>query len=281
MSYITMRDLSVGADLGAQMMALAGLYSITKISSHTPTIINERFGEGYGIRIKPEIFPNFYNTFKLVNFLEHQWEWKQFNNVLCDKEIYNGLDPNINYNFPVRFSTYHYWIGLENEIKKLFEFAPSIKKTSQDLITGVKAWSNNKEIVAIHFRRGDYLALSSVKLSLDYYYEALKNYDKSKCCILLFSNSNNDIEWINQNFKPEGWEVYNTDHNYKERMDMYMMSLCDHNIIANSTYSWWGAFLNENPSKKVICPYYYLDVPHLNYINGNYYPKEWKAMETI
>jgi len=58
--------------------------------------------------------------------------------------------------------------------------------------------------------------------------------------------------------------------------DMCLMTLCDHNIIANSTFSWWGAYLNQNPDKRVICPYNYLNHPSLNnIINGNYFPKEW------
>ena len=64
--------------------------------------------------------------------------------------------------------------------------------------------------------------------------------------------------------------------------DMCLMSLCNHMIIANSSFSWWGAYLNKNPNKKVICPYYYLNVPQLNSIlNGKYYPKEWISINSI
>jgi len=54
--------------------------------------------------------------------------------------------------------------------------------------------------------------------------------------------------------------------------------MCDYNIIANSSFSWWGAYLNPSP-KEVICPYDYLNVPGLNeIINGKWFPKEWVAL---
>ena len=54
------------------------------------------------------------------------------------------------------------------------------------------------------------------------------------------------------------------------------MSLCDHHITANSSYSWWGAFLCKNPNKKIICPTNWLKSTHpSSWMNGNYYPPSW------
>jgi hypothetical protein len=274
-----MRDLSTGADFGAQMMVLAGLYEVSKMTGHTPSIIKEKENEGYKIRIKPEIFPNFFKEFETINYLDHKWEWREINNDFVDPSVIL-LEKDINYNFPVKFSTYHYWIGREKEVKNLFAFSEKILNLSKDYIEAVKKW-NEKEIVGVHFRRGDYLKVSSLKLSLDYYYEAIKHFDPKKYQLLLFSNSNEDLKWCLENFKPEGYTIYTTDHKYPDRLDMCVMSLCDHMIIANSSYSWWGAFLNENQNKKIICPQNYLNVPHLNYINNNWYPEGWTALNQI
>lgn len=66
-------------------------------------------------------------------------------------------------------------------------------------------------------------------------------------------------------------------------IDMYLMTLCSHNITANSSFSFWGAFLNPSASKKVVCPFYYVGEHDLdsNHLNGHYYPDEWTALKEI
>ena len=63
-------------------------------------------------------------------------------------------------------------------------------------------------------------------------------------------------------------------------IDMYVMSLCDNNIIANSSFSFWGAFLNKNKEKKVICPHDFIGQQCTDYVymNGNWYPDNWIAL---
>lgn len=107
--------------------------------------------------------------------------------------------------------------------------------------------------VSIHFRRTDYLNLKDVHPTptLEYYNNALK-YIESKVGdfnLLIFSD---DIEWCKkQDFykKYTHYFIKDTDVN-----ELYKMSLCNHNIIANSSFSWWGSYLNLNPDKIIIAP---------------------------
>ena len=100
----------------------------------------------------------------------------------------------------------------------------------------------------LHVRRGDYQKFTNVFYCLDVdYYRRTLDIIKSDIIYVL----SDDVEWCKNNLKddrlfyPKGqadWE------------DLYLMSRCEHNIIANSTFSWWGSYLNENPDKIVIAP---------------------------
>jgi hypothetical protein len=106
-----------------------------------------------------------------------------------------------------------------------------------------------EDSISIHVRRGDYLQTGDV-LPESYYYRAL-NLAWGLCDIkniLVFSD---DIEWCKNEF------LYGTMHyieGLKDYEDMYLMSLCSNNIVANSSFSWWGSYLNTNPKKYVFAP---------------------------
>jgi len=109
------------------------------------------------------------------------------------------------------------------------------------------------EFVSIHVRRTDYLALSDIHLNLgtSYYEEAISNFPKEKSIFLIFSD---DIEFIQK--EPV---FQNLTHKYiianqDDEHCFWLMSACHHNIIANSSYSWWASYINSNPNKLVICP---------------------------
>jgi hypothetical protein len=109
------------------------------------------------------------------------------------------------------------------------------------------------EFVSIHVRRTDYLALSDIHLNLDiaYYEEAISNYSKEKSIFLIFSD---DVEFIQR--EPLFQNLVNkyiiTDQD--DEYCFWLMAACDHNIIANSSYSWWASYINSNPNKLVISP---------------------------
>lgn len=116
-----------------------------------------------------------------------------------------------------------------------------------------------KESVSLHIRRGDYVHDPLINqihglCSFDYYQKAV-NYITEKmpnCHFYIFSD---DHSWVCENFKLD-YPVTLIDHNNASRNyeDLRLMSLCRHNIIANSTFSWWGAWLGTNPGKIVIAP---------------------------
>ncbi|MFH1509084.1 MAG: alpha-1,2-fucosyltransferase, partial [bacterium] len=109
--------------------------------------------------------------------------------------------------------------------------------------------------IAIHFRRGDYITNKKTNkvhgiCQLEYYKEALNKVSGKikKPILIIFSD---DIYWVKNNFTTE-YETYF--FNNPGHIDLVLMSRCEHQIIANSSFSWWGAWLNKNEHKIVIAP---------------------------
>lgn len=104
-------------------------------------------------------------------------------------------------------------------------------------------------LVSIHVRRGDSLRNGTLaRLSLDYYRQAARSFDDA--CFIVFSD---DIPWCRSNLGIDG-DVHYVESE-KDYVDLLLMARCDHHIIANSTFSWWSAYLNESENARVLYPY--------------------------
>ena len=143
-----------------------------------------------------------------------------------------------------------------NRTLLLKEFIPKNPLSGLNLELSTKI--NQTTAVSLHIRRGDYVTNLQANqfhgiMALDYYHESLK-YLKSKIPpfeVFVFSD---DPKWVQENLKTDYKTHYVIHNQDKNEEDMRMMSLCHHNIIANSSFSWWGAWLNQNPNKIVIAP---------------------------
>ena len=124
-----------------------------------------------------------------------------------------------------------------------------------------------KDCTSIHIRRGDYLHHSNFQgiCTEKYYTNAIDYIDKNtnNALFIVFSD---DISWCKKTLQKLNNRVVYVDWNEGENsyLDMYLMSNCNNNIIANSTFSWWGAFLNQNKSKVVVCPSKWNNVSNKN-----------------
>ncbi len=112
--------------------------------------------------------------------------------------------------------------------------------------------------VSIHIRRGDYVNDQKTKAAhytfgLEYYEAALKII-AAKINNPTFFVFSDDIAWAKENLKIKAPVVFVSDPSIKDYEELILMSLCQNNIIANSSFSFWSAWLNENPAKLVIAP---------------------------
>lgn len=123
--------------------------------------------------------------------------------------------------------------------------------------------------VSLHIRRGDYLNKPEVHptQTLEYYENALKTIGEYNKVFVL----SDDIEWCKGNIKFDNVIFV---EGQSEFQDMKLMSLCEHNIIANSSFSWWGAWLNNNPNKKVISPCHWFG-NNVNLNTNDIIPEGW------
>lgn len=269
MGFITKLNLSTSCDFGSQMFQYASMIAISEKTGLDILFVNEYINQRWGFPLG-EPFTSPIKTCSISD-IEHLDIYSLETKVGVDERLYS-LNSDFNYNIESDIGVYNYFHYIKDKIIKVFTFKDEIKDFCLYYISKIK--QDDEILVSIHFRRGDYLQVSSLNLSLDYYKEAVNTihsfFPNKKIKYLIFSNG---IDWVKENFKLDNCVYVEALDRYK---DMCLMTLCDHNIIANSTFSWWGAYLNQNIDKKVICPYNYLNVPSINdKINGKYFPKEW------
>ena len=168
-----------------------------------------------------------------------------------DQYVYNAKVSSIRFGFLKGYwQTEKYFLGVENDIRKKFTF-PALED-AQNIAIAEKIKSTNS--VSLHIRRGDYLTDGrDFGLSLGYYQQAIKHINENGQEPVFFIFSDN-IEWAKENIKNTPAFYIDWNKNENSYIDMQLMSLCKHNIIANSSFSWWGAWLNQNKNKIVITP---------------------------
>ena len=128
--------------------------------------------------------------------------------------------------------------------------------------------------VSLHVRRGDYL-LHDVHNTdkLEYYTKAM-TYLESKVDNPTYFMFSDDIEWVKQNFRSQHKMIFVDFNDAKTNYeDIKLMSNCKHNIIANSSFSWWSAWLNTNPNKIVTAPQVWFNGDMYDYTD--LVPKSW------
>ena len=152
------------------------------------------------------------------------------------------------------FQSEKYFCDIRDELLSDFSWAKEAKGKNKELLENI---SRDASSVSVHVRRGDYVSNESAAkfhglTGVDYYNAAFKRIKEQikKPNLYVFSD---EPDWCRKNLKFDAPTVY-VSHNSDGSEDMRLMKACRHNIIANSSFSWWGAWLNENPDKIVIAP---------------------------
>jgi len=175
------------------------------------------------------------------------------------------------------FQSPRYFEGVEKLLRRHFQLKSPLTKIADNWAEKISASPNS---ISLHVRRGNYLSPDVSKvipvLDRDYYDRAIalmKDLVGPKIEFFLFSD---EPDFIAETFKdlPHAHVVRSDPTTSWE--DMFLMARCRHNIIANSTYSWWGAWLNPAKDKRVIAPAHWFTSNKLTTCNIlDIYPDDW------
>jgi len=166
------------------------------------------------------------------------------------------------------WQSYKYLDPIRSILLKEISLKEPIKNKYKELLNQI----SNTDSVSIHIRRGDYVNDPKTKAAhytfgLEYYQEAVKII-AGKIPAPTFFVFSDDIEWVKKNFKSIFPTIYVSNAQIKDHEELMIMCECKNNIIANSSFSFWGAWLNKNPNKIVIAPKKW----------NNIYPKKYKDL---
>ena len=226
-----------------------------------------------------------FETFKLAyatkehhHILDLPWAaWREFH---FNEELFNTCPDNVN--LDGYFQTEKYFKNIEKEIREDFQFHDEIYQPCKEMIDSI----GDGRKIFLHIRRGDpKLRWAYVNIehahpvqTWDYYEEALK-YFPEDVPVIVFSDV---IEWCKEQdfFKGDRFIFSETTDEFADGQrvpwtDLCLMSLCTDAIIANSSYSWWGAWLMDNPEKVVVAPKKWFGKQYEHYNMNDLIPKKW------
>lgn len=150
------------------------------------------------------------------------------------------------------FQGYFFDLYYYNDIRTVLQKEFSLKKPMR-LPVGLKKILKSRNTVSVHIRRGDFVRLFRDISLKDYYPKAIDlMIDRiEEPIFLVFSD---DIRWVKENIDIDRPKIYISEMGFKDHEELAIMKHCKYNIIANSTFSYWAAFLNDHPEKIVVCP---------------------------
>ena len=274
--------------LGNQMFQFAAGYSIAKKNNVKLSLDLKRFTyrkDHNGFELQ-----KVFDILSKVDFLNHPINFGSIN----FKEILNNIDitfhnfkePHFHYTAKILDIPKHsllngYWQSelyfedYAQELRKIFSFSKQLDKKNSLIANEI----NQNNSVSIHVRRGDYLLKINNNHNVDlkkYYLDAIektsKFFDNPKYFVFT-----DDPLWVTKNFILDyPFTVIDFNRDNDSFLDMYLMSLCKSNIIANSSFSWWGAWLNDKEDKIIYAPKNWFKDKSISTVN--LIPNSWKII---
>ncbi len=266
---ITFSNIGNMGRLANQMFQFASTVGIARKKGHSVKFPIENF--------KTEM-PDSYNGCKLLECFDISDSYLSNFSVIHKEIKYRYNESDFRYNSETEsipdgtdlygyFQNERYFVDSSDEIRNCFTFKESIVNDASGVI------EDFKDSVSLHVRRGDYVNQQGHHplQNIEYYSKALQLIGASN--VFVFSD---DIGWCKENLILPGFNFNFVDLE-NPYQSMYLMSMCENNIIANSSFSWWGAWLNKNENKTVVAPYRWFG-NSMNKDTSDIYCKGWKII---
>lgn len=239
---LTNTSIGNNGRLGNQLFQVAMLYGLAAKTGHEVRLPYWEYAMHFEHADKFKfITPYECKSFRQVNQHEHIYHFQDYAPV---------TKRTLNYNFRGYFQSEKYFVHVGREVRELFkpsqEALQDVQRCYPHLLSGVH------KFVALHVRRGDYVKLNQYHYNLtpEYYHNAIAKFP-TYYKIVVFSD---DMQYARDMLSGYSGRIYFAKDLVKSDItDIFAMSLCDGHIIANSTFSWWGAYLSES-SKLIVCP---------------------------
>lgn len=199
----------------------------------------------------------------ISEFTQKHYHCYMGSTAIYDENVFHQPKGTLFYGY---YQNERYFENVSKELRNQLRFPEHLMnpKTLQ-LLSSIDQTPNT---ISVHIRRGDYTNPTFFRMfgqycQLDYYHKAIQ-YMRSYLTNPSFIFFSDDIEWVKENLPIENSIYVNHNHRKDAWQDMALMSHCKHHIIANSTFSWWGAWLNNHVDKIIVAPQQWssYDDPH-------------------
>jgi hypothetical protein len=226
--------------------------------------------------------------YKLKSFLIPKKDFPELKTIKEKKFTYNDIDLSYSTSENIclygYFQSYKYFQQFYHSIYKLLDIDKQKDTVIKSYNETIKTNIDYNKTISIHFRLGDYKLITEVHpiMPYEYYKNALHhiitNETTPSTNILYFCEEQDisDVEITINKLKNDFNIIHfeRMDNNFKDWEQMLLMSCCKHNIIANSSFSWWGAYLNTNLEKIVCYPSVWFG-PNVNHNTKDLFPVGW------
>ncbi|HEY4371114.1 MAG TPA: alpha-1,2-fucosyltransferase [Burkholderiales bacterium] len=275
--FITMSQLTSSEGFGSQMANFAALYAVSRKTGHRIVFLDHWIGgKGLMLHVPFVSLPLEVLPMSAIGASEAVAVFAIDSRVVVDSRVFE-LDENLNYDIRHFFTSYRYWYPQRQAVQEMFRFKPEIGREAAQLLAAADA--RGREIVSVSVRRTDFLSSPyHHNLSPAYYADAFAQFRGDNYLFLVFSD---DMEWCRAQFGRRANVAFAPPAS-SHYVDMCAISLCQHHIVANSSFGVWGALLNRNLRKKVVCPSRFLktdlEIPYINYA---WHPDDWVALDDL